>query len=109
MVSNDIEKHTLLPDRYYIILTKINEEEFTLTAYDTTGVVDHENPWSAAVAQEGMLELLDMDFKRILRAGISRIEYRKALDRDDRFSKDVKDQAMQKLDNVVKVNFGKKQ
>ena len=22
MVSNDIEKHTLLPDRYYIILTK---------------------------------------------------------------------------------------
>ena len=78
-----------------------------MTAYDTTGVVDHENPCSAAVAQEGMLELLDMDFKRILRAGISRIEYRKALDRDDRFSKDVKDQAMQKLDNVVKVNFGK--
>ena len=109
MLSDDIEKHTLLPDRYYIILTKVNEEEFTMTAYDTTGVVDHENPCSAAVAQEGMLELLDMDFKRILRAGISRIEYRKALDRDDRFSKDVKDQAMQKLDNVVKVNFGKKQ
>ena len=109
MLSDDIEKHTLLPDRYYIILTKVNEEEFNMTAYDTTGIVDYENPCSAAVAQEGMLELLDMDFKRILRAGISRIEYRKALDKDDRFPEDMKDKAMQKLDNVVKVNFGEKQ
>ena len=80
--SSDIEKHTLLPDRYYVILTKVSQEEFTLTAYDTTGKFDDKNPGSAAVAQEGILELFDVDFKTILEAGIARIEYRKSIDED---------------------------
>ena len=50
--EREIEKLTLLPDRYYIILNKVDEESFTLTAYDTTGVYDTKNPCSAAVAQE---------------------------------------------------------
>ena len=52
--EKDIEKLTLLPDRYYIILTKVDEETFTLTAYDTTGSYkEGEMPSSAAIAQEG--------------------------------------------------------
>ena len=31
-----IERFTLLPNRYYIILEKVDEEQFTLSAYDTT-------------------------------------------------------------------------
>ena len=109
MLPDDFERHTLLPDRYYIILTKVNEEEFTMTAYDTTGEVNEENPCSAAVAQEGVLELFDTEFKLILRAGVARMEYRKALNRDKRFSGDMKDKAIQKLDNIIKVDFGKEQ
>ena len=53
--EKDIEKLTLLPDRYYIILTKVDEETFTLTAYDTTGSYkEGEMPCSAAIAQEGL-------------------------------------------------------
>ena len=107
--SSDIEKHTLLPDRYYVILTKVNQEEFTLTAYDTTGKFDDKNPCSAAVAQEGILELFDVDFKTILEAGIARIEYRKSIDEDERFSDELKDKAIKTLDNVVKLDFGRKQ
>tara|TARA_R100001129_G_scaffold180164_1_gene157867 strand:+ start:293 stop:628 length:336 start_codon:yes stop_codon:yes gene_type:complete len=106
---SDIEKYTLLPDRYYIILTKVNEEEFTLTAYDTTGKYNEESPCSASVAQEGILELFDTEFSKILSAGVARMEYRKILDKDESFSKELKDHAINKLDNVVKIDFGKKQ
>ena len=106
---SDIEKYTLLPDRYYIILTKVNEEEFTLTAYDTTGKHNEESPCSAAVAQEGILELFDTEFSKILSAGVARMEYRKAINKDGRFSEDLKDKAMKQIDNVVKIDFGKKQ
>ena len=43
--ERQIEKLTLLPDRYYIILNKVDDDSFTLTAYDTTGVHDDKNPW----------------------------------------------------------------
>ena len=33
-----IERFTLLPNRYYIILEKVDEEQFTLSAYDTTKI-----------------------------------------------------------------------
>ena len=67
--EREIEKLTLLPDRYYIILNKVDEESFTLTAYDTTGVYDTKNPCSAAVAQEGILEMIDRDLTTVLRVG----------------------------------------
>ena len=50
--ERQVEKLTLLPDRYYIILNKVDEDSFTLTAYDTTGIHDDKNPCSAAIAQE---------------------------------------------------------
>ena len=37
------------------------------------------------------------------------MEYRKILDKDESFSKELKDHAINKLDNVVKIDFGKKQ
>ena len=92
--EREIEKLTLLPDRYYIILNKVDEESFTLTAYDTTGVYDTKNPCSAAVAQEGILEMIDMDLTTVLRLGSVRIKHRDMLPIED---------------NVIKVDFGRKQ
>ena len=37
------------------------------------------------------------------------MEYRKAINKDGRFSEDLKDKAMKQIDNVVKIDFGKKQ
>jgi len=89
-----VEKMTLLPDRYYIILNKVDEDSFTLTAYDTTGIHDDKNPCSAAIAQEGLLEMVDMDLNTVLKLGLVRIKNRDIVPIED---------------NVIKVDFGKKQ
>ena len=92
--ERQILKLTLLPDRYYIILNKVDEDSFTLTAYDTTGVHDDKNPCSAAIAQEGILEMVDIDLNMILKMGMVRIKNREFAPVED---------------NVIKVDFGKKQ
>ena len=44
--EKEIEKLTLLKDRYYIILHKMDDDTFTLTAYDTTSSYKRgELPW----------------------------------------------------------------
>ena len=92
--ERQVEKLTLLPDRYYIILNKVDEDSFTLTAYDTTGVHDDKNPCSAAIAQEGILEMVDIDLNMILKMGMVRIKNREFAPVED---------------NVIKVDCGKKQ
>ena len=93
--EKDIEKLTLLPDRYYIILTKVDEETFTLTAYDTTGSYkEGEMPCSAAIAQEGLLEIMDIDLSSVLKMGALRIKKRDFIPLED---------------NVIKEDFGAKQ
>jgi len=92
--EREIEKLTLLPDRYYIILNKVDDDSFTLTAYDTTGIHDDKNPCSAAIAQEGLLEMVDMDLNTVLKLGLVRIKNRDVMPFED---------------NVIKVDFGKTQ
>ena len=93
-----IERFTLLPNRFYIIMEKVDEEQFTLSAYDTTKNNDPDGvPCAAQVVQEGLLESLDRNFDGVVGLGVSRIEIRKGMERDD------------PLDNVIKVDFGEKQ
>ena len=92
--ERQVEKLPLLPDRYYILLIKVDEDSFTLTAYDTTGVHDDKNPCSAAIAQEGILEMVDIDLNMILKMGLIRIKNREVIPTED---------------NVIKVDFGKPQ
>ena len=99
-----IERFTLLPNRYYIILEKVDEELFTLSAYDTNKVDNPDaEPCAAAVAQEGLLEMLDTQFDHVVGLGVARIETKKGLERQG----EVKGQILK--DNVVKVDFGDKQ
>ena len=99
-----IERFTLLPNRYYIILEKVDEEQFTLSAYDTTKIEDASNiPCAAAVAPEGLLQMLDTQFDHVVGLGVARIETKKGLERQG----EVKGQILK--DNVVKVDFGDKQ
>jgi len=98
-----IERFTLLPNRYYIILEKVDEEQFTLSAYDTTQLDKGKPvPCAASVAQEGLLEMLDTQFDRVIALGSARMALRKQLDRkvDSEDSLD---------DNIIKIDFGKEQ
>ena len=98
-----IERFTLLPNRYYIILEKVDEEQFTLSAYDTTQLDNGKPiPCAASVAQEGLLEMLDTQFDRVIALGVARIEMRKKLESDV----NLKDNSS---DNVIKIDFGKEQ
>ena len=93
-----MERFTLLPNRFYIIMEKVDEEQFTLSAYDTTKVHNPDAiPCAAQVVQEGLLESLDRNFDGVVALGVSRIEMRKGMERDD------------PIDNVIKVDFGEKQ
>ena len=90
-----IERFTLLPNRYYIILEKVDEEQFTLSAYDTTKSHNPDGvPCAASVVQEGLLEIMDIDLSSVLKMGALRIKNRDFIPPED---------------NVIKVDFGAKQ
>jgi len=96
-----IERFTLLPNRYYIILEKVDEEQFTLSAYDTTKVSNPDSiPCAAQVVQEGLIEMLDTQFDNVVGLGVARMELSKGLERQGK----PKDK-----DNVIKIDFGDKQ
>tara|TARA_R100000664_G_C2710004_1_gene107167 strand:+ start:176 stop:469 length:294 start_codon:yes stop_codon:yes gene_type:complete len=93
--EKEIEKLTLLKDRYYIILQKMDDDTFTITAYDTTNSYkEGEFPCAAAIAQEGLLEIMDIDLGSILKMGMLRIKNKEYISKED---------------NVIRVDFGAKQ
>ena len=116
--EREFEKASLLPERWYIILSRVNDETFNLTAYDTTTIIedDVEDDFMDAgfVAQQGLMELLQNDFDRVMKAGMARIAF---YDVADSIMDDIKEEIdsmdepkiLSKEENVVKVDFGKKQ
>lgn len=106
----DLEKLSLLPDRYYIILSEgENDGELRMTAYDTTGnTYDKDEDFNAAmVVQEGLLSILRDRPDETYDMGVASIEFRifaEELAQDETIPVP---EDMGK--NVVKVNFGKKQ
>ena len=40
--EGDFERASLLPDRWYVILRKVDEESFSISAYHTTSEEDEE-------------------------------------------------------------------
>jgi hypothetical protein len=115
--EREFEKASLLPERWYIILSRVNDETFNLTAYDTTTALEEEDDDymdAGFVAQQGLMELLQNDFDRVMKAGMARIAF---YDVAESIMEDIKDEIdnidepriLSKEENVVKVDFGKKQ
>jgi hypothetical protein len=106
----DLEKLSLLPDRYYIILSEgENDGELRMTAYDTTGnEYDKDEDFNAAmIIQEGLLSALRDRPDEMYDMGVASIEFRifaEELAQDETIPVP---EDMGK--NVVKVDFGKKQ
>ncbi|MAL44370.1 hypothetical protein [Hyphomonas sp.] len=98
-----MEKMSLLPDRYYIILTPSGEGEFRLTAYDTTdNEYETDEDFNAAfIVQEGVLAMIREKTDEIFTEGVHAIQGQ-LLDEDKTPIESISE-------NVVKVDFGKKQ
>jgi hypothetical protein len=111
--EREFEKASLLPERWYIIMSKVNDETFNMTAYDTTTALEEEDDDymdAGFVAQQGLMELLQNDFDRVMKAGMARIAF---YDVAESIMEEIdgvdESRILSKEENVVKVDFGKKQ
>ena len=111
-IEQSIEAMSLLPDRYYIILRSNDEDEFTMSAYDTTNKTydDDDDFNSAMIVQEGVLDMVREHTDDLFDRGVAAIQFRLIAEEmieeteieDPRITKTVEG-------NVVRVNFGTEQ
>ena len=114
--ERDYEIASLLSERWYIILSKVDDDNFRMTAYDTTKPTDDDDSVDAGfVAQQGIIELLENDFERLLQAGLARIRFNNIKEEilEELEDKDIELEPSERITgrdkNVVKVDFGIKQ
>tara|TARA_R100001224_G_C3963313_1_gene129926 strand:- start:324 stop:656 length:333 start_codon:yes stop_codon:yes gene_type:complete len=106
--EGDFERASLLPDRWYVILRKVDEESFSISAYDTTAEEDEEFYEAGTVVINGVMELLESDFERVMQAGMARLAFdhvKESLAKDD----DGPTVKHEEGTNIVKIDFGKVQ
>ena len=115
--EKELEKVSLLKDRWYIIMQKIDDENFSMTAYDTTSRTEGEDEDyidAGLVAQQGLIELLQNDLDRVMQAGLARITFEEVAESiieeiESEIDNVTKFPEIKRQDNVIKVDFGTKQ
>lgn len=111
-IQTNVEVLSLLPDRYYIILKATGDNEFTLSAYDTTSNTyeQEEDFTSAMVIQEGVLDMIRFHTDDVYDRGVASIQF-KLVGKEMLEEAEVDDPKLNKVveGNVVKVDFGKVQ
>ena len=112
-IDMEIEKASLLPDRWYIIMRSDDEGNFFMSAYDTNEESEYnEYLETGEVVLNGLMELVENDFERVGAAGMARIAFHATKEEiiesvdDDDFENKV---SRLPNSNIVKVDFGKKQ
>ena len=96
-----METASLLPDRQYIIFNTVDEDNVSMSVYDTTDIdPDETEPTAADLLLHGVLEMLETRLDDVLELGavrLSLIESEQPLIETTNLG-----------ENVVKVDFGKK-
>jgi len=108
-LNKQVEIMSLLPDRYYIILKPLDGENFTLTAYDTTDKTyeDDSDYNPAMIIQEGIMETIRDNLDAVYDKGAASIKFKIAA---ENMIEEVEEELKGQFDNnVIKVDFGKKQ
>ena len=113
-INNQVERASLLPNRYYLILNYEDEDSFSMTAYDTTkgNTVDLESVPAGMVILSGIIEMMENDFDRVWDAGIARLSFiamAESFKPESKNGKEAIDKIVAREDNIVKVNFGETQ
>tara|TARA_R100001510_G_C7647784_1_gene205138 strand:- start:1526 stop:1897 length:372 start_codon:yes stop_codon:yes gene_type:complete len=119
-LEREMEKASLLKNRFYLILNNTDSDSFSMTAYDTTepDTVDLEDVPAGMVILSGLIEMLENDFERVWNAGMARVtfiniaeSFRAEFENEEDAAnlQEVTDKVIEREDNIVKVNFGEKQ
>jgi hypothetical protein len=115
--ERQIEQASLLPGRYYIVMRADEEDNFYITAYDTTDEKDETREYleTGEVILNGLMELVESDFERVGEAGLARISFHTTkeaiLESMPDPENDEERASIEELpnSNIVKVTFGRKQ
>jgi hypothetical protein len=111
-IDKQIEMATLLPDRWYVIFqNNKHDDNVTMSAYDTTSGPQEDGYYdSGTVIQNGIIELLENDFERIVEAGMARLSFKQL---EEEIISEVNEELGisidERGDNIIKVDFGAKQ
>lgn len=98
-----METASLLPDRQYIIFNAVDEDNVSMSVYDTTDInPDDTEPTASDLLLYGVLEMLETRMDDVLELGIARLEMIRSESQQPRIG------TTSLGDNVVKVDFGKK-
>ena len=112
-IDMEIEKASLLPDRWYIIMRSDDEGNFFMSAYDTNEESEYsEYLETGEVVLNGLMELVENDFERVGAAGMARIAFHATKEEIvESVEEEDSDIEVSRLpnSNIVKVDFGKKQ
>lgn len=119
-LETEMEKASLLKNRFYLILNNTDIDGFNMTAYDTTepDTVNVEDVPAGMVILSGLIEMLENDFERVWDAGMARMTFVNLAesfraefedDEDAENLQEMTDKVLEREDNIVKVNFGEKQ
>ena len=112
-IDMEIEKASLLPDRWYIIMRSDDEGNFFMSAYDTNEESGYnEYLETGEVVLNGLMELVENDFERVGAAGMARIAFHatkeEMIESAEEEDSDIEVSRLPNS-NIVKVDFGKKQ
>ena len=102
-LQHDLEKASLLPDRWYLIM-KEAEDGFTIAAYVTMQNEDLQEMGSVILS--GVIELLHNDFDMVFEAGMESV---KRQQQEVSLQTENGELVLVRDENVVRVDFGKKQ
>lgn len=119
-LEREMEKASLLKNRFYLILNNHDTDSFSMTAYDTTepDEINLDDVPSGMVILNGMIEMLENDFDRVWDAGTARLSFISLAesfraefedDEDAENLQEATDKVIEREDNIVKVDFGEKQ
>ena len=106
--DSELEKASLLPDSWYIIMRKMDDESFSVSAYDTTTEDDEEFYEAGTVVVNGVMELMESDFDVITAAGLARLAHSHVKEALEEVT-GKREVTREEGTNVIKVNFGKVQ
>ena len=115
VTESDMEKASLLPGRWYVVMRADEENNFYINAYDTTEEYDENSDYieTGEILLNGMMELIESDFDRVVAAGLARISF--LSEREAFIEEEESDDSSRPLierstdSNIVKITFGKKQ
>ena len=96
-------------NKYYIVLSDLEDDKFHMVTYDTTGKVYdcHEDHSVASIMYEGLLALLRRKGDTVFRCGETEIEFNFNADEIEiDFDEDL-GEILDTSENVVKVDFRK--